>query len=43
MAKEKEEITFEEKYNNALSAGTNQPNKVQIAYEYAQKLLEGLL
>ena len=36
-------INNNEKYNNALSAGTNQPNKVQIAYEYAQKLLEGLL
>ena len=36
-------IDKNEKYNNALSAGTNQPNKVQTAYEYAQKLLEGLL
>lgn len=36
-------INKNEKYNNALSAGTNQPNKVQTAYEYAQKLLEGLL
>lgn len=36
-------INKNEKYNNALSAGTNQPDKVQIAYEYAQKLLEGLL
>lgn len=36
-------INKNEKYNNALSAGTNQPDKVQTAYEYAQKLLEGLL
>lgn len=36
-------INEEEIYNNALSVSTNQPNKVQIAYEYAQKLLGELL
>lgn len=36
-------INEEEVYNNALSANTNQPNKVQIAYKYAQELLRELL
>lgn len=36
-------INEEEVYNNALSASTNQPNKVQIAYKYAQELLRELL